>query len=154
MLAFSYVLLTNVVYRSQHCPWHLEEYERLDSAYISLVRKVAKFIKGFPSRLITIDRKDGGLGVRSILCASMDRKRKSLLDLIHRKGSSSLSMEGQISRLMRDAGQGGLGPIRRHLWLSLSHLATGLSTLAAYLKTLMVGSLPQRVSKILMQGRV
>ena len=136
MLAVSYVLLTNVVYRSQHSPWHLEEYERLDTAYIDLVRKVARFIKGFPSRLITVDRKDGGLGLRSILCASMDRKRKSLLDLVHRKGPSAIAMEGQISRLMRDAGQGGLGPCRRHLWLSLSQSATGLSSLAAYLKTL------------------
>ena len=42
MLAISYVLLTNVVYRSQHCPWHLEEYERLDTAYSDLVRKAAK----------------------------------------------------------------------------------------------------------------
>jgi hypothetical protein len=66
----------------------------------------------------------------------MDRKRKSLLDLVHRKGPTAIAMEGQISRLMRDAGQGGLGACRRHLWLSLNHLATGLSSLAAYLKML------------------
>ena len=30
MLAVSYCLVTNVVYRSQHCPWHLEEYEELE----------------------------------------------------------------------------------------------------------------------------
>jgi hypothetical protein len=43
-------------------------------------------------------------------------------------------MEGQISRMMREAGQGGLGPCRRHLWTALGPLATGLSSLVRYLK--------------------
>ena len=33
MLAVGICLLTNIVYWSQHCPWHLGEYEELDSAY-------------------------------------------------------------------------------------------------------------------------
>jgi hypothetical protein len=134
MLAIGYVLLTNVVYRSQHCPWHLAEYDKIEKHYISLVKKVARLINGFPTRLITADRKDGGLGVRSITCAAMDRKRKNLLDLVHRKGPIGIAMEGQLSRLMRDAGQGGIGPVRRHLWAPLSELATGLSSLLAFLK--------------------
>jgi hypothetical protein len=115
MLAVGYCLLTNIVYRSQHCPWHLEEFEKLDSVYAGLVKKVAKLLKGFPTRLIFADRKDGGLGITSTLTASMERKRKTLLDLVHRGGASGIAMEGQISRMMREAGQGGLGPVRRHL---------------------------------------
>ena len=30
LLSLTYILLTNVVYRSQHCPWHLEEFEELE----------------------------------------------------------------------------------------------------------------------------
>ena len=45
-------------------------------------------------------------------------------------------MEGQISRMMREAGQGGLGPVRRHLWTALGDLATGLSALIRWLKTI------------------
>jgi hypothetical protein len=45
-------------------------------------------------------------------------------------------MEGQISRMMHDAGKGGLGPCGRHLWTSLGELATGLSSLVRYLKTI------------------
>ena len=136
MLAVGYNLLTNVVYRSQHSPWHLEEYELLDKSYVGLVRKVSKLIKGFPSKLITVDRKDGGLGVTTITLASMERKRKNMLDLVHRRGSMGIAMEGQISRMMREAGQGGLGPCRRHLWTALGELATGLSSLVRWLKTI------------------
>jgi hypothetical protein len=62
MLAVGYCLLQNIVYRSQHCPWHLEEFEELDRKYVGLVKKVAKLIKGFPTKLILADRKDGGCG--------------------------------------------------------------------------------------------
>jgi hypothetical protein len=44
MLAVGYCLLQNIVYRSQHCPWHLEEFEELDRKYVGLVKKVAKLI--------------------------------------------------------------------------------------------------------------
>ena len=54
MLAVSYCLVTNVVYRSQHCPWHLEEYEELEKTYLGLVRRVLKLIPGFPSKLILV----------------------------------------------------------------------------------------------------
>jgi hypothetical protein len=66
----------------------------------------------------------------------MERKREMMLDLVHRGGASGRAMEGQISRMMRDAGQGGLGPCRRHLWPELGDLATGLSSLVRYLKTI------------------
>ena len=46
MLAVGICLLTNVVYRSQHCPWHLEEFEKLDSAYVGLVKR-KKNLGGF-----------------------------------------------------------------------------------------------------------
>jgi len=124
------------VYRSQHCPWHLEEFEKLDSAYVGLVKRIAKLIRGFPTRLIFADKKDGGLGVTSTLTAAMDRKRKSMLELVHRGGAPGIAMEGQIARMMREAGQGGLGPCRRHLWTALGELATGLSSLVRYLKTI------------------
>ena len=55
--------------------------------------------------------------------------------MVHRKGPIGVAMEGQISRLMRDSGQGGIGPVRRHLWTSLCDLATGLSSLVAFLKS-------------------
>ena len=74
MLAVGISLLTNIVYRSQHCPWHIEEYQELDKAYVGLVKKVAKLIKGFPTRLILADKRDGGLGITSILIASMERE--------------------------------------------------------------------------------
>ena len=122
MLAVGLCLLTNIVYRSQHCPWHLEEFEELDSAYVGLVKRVAKLIKGFPTRLILADKRDGGLGVTSTLTAAMERKRKTMLDLVHRGGAPGIAMEGQISRMMREAGQGGLGPCRRHLWSELGEL--------------------------------
>ena len=116
MLAVGICLLTNIVYRSQHCPWHLEEYEKLDTAYVGLVKKVAKLIRGFPRRLIFADNKDGGLGVTSTLAAAMERKRKTMLDLVHRGGAAGRAMEGQISRLMRDAGQGGGALFYRLSW--------------------------------------
>jgi len=59
-----------------------------------------------------------------------------MLELVHRGGAPGIAMEGQISRMMREAGQGGLGPCRRHLWPALSELATGLSLLVRYLKTI------------------
>jgi hypothetical protein len=126
MLVVGVCLLTNIVYRSQHCPWHFEEYEKLDTAYVGQVKKVAKLIKGFPRRLIFADKKDGGLGITSTLTAAMERKRKTMLDLVHRKGAPGIEMQGQISRMMREASKGGLGPCRRHLWTSLGELATGL----------------------------
>ncbi len=110
MLAVSYCLVTNVVYRSQHCPWHLGEYEELEKTYLGLVRKVLKLIPGFPSRLILMGKKEGGLGVTSTITAAMERKRKNLLEMIHREGSTGLAMKNQVSRMMREAGQGGLGP--------------------------------------------
>ena len=134
MLALSYILLTNVVYRSQHCPWHLEEFEELETAYIKQVKKAAKLINGFSTRLITINRRDGGLGITSTITAAMERKRKSLLDLKHREGAMSLAMQGQLSRMLREAGQGGIGPCRTHLWTALSNLATGLSGLVLFLR--------------------
>ena len=130
MLALSYILLSNVVYRSQHCPWHLEEFEELETAYIKQVKKAAKLINGFSTRLITINRRDGGPGITSsTITAAMERKRKSLLNLTHREGAMSLAMQGQLSRMLREAGQGGIGPCRTHLWTALSNLATGLSGL-------------------------
>ena len=45
-------------------------------------------------------------------------------------------MEGQLSRMMREAGQGGIGPCIRHLWTSLGELATGLSSLVVFLKSI------------------
>ena len=128
MLAVGVCLLTNVIYRSQHCPWHLEKYEKLDTAYVGLVKKVAKLIRGFPRRLIFADKKDGGLGITSTLAPAMERKREMMLDLVHRGGATGRAMEGQISRMMRDAGQGGLSPCRRLLWPALGELATGLSS--------------------------
>ena len=136
MLAVGICLLTNMVYRSQHCPWHLEEFEKLDSAYVGLVKRIAKLIRGFPTRLIFAGKRDGGLGVKSTLMAAMERKRKSMLELVHRGGAPGIAMEGKISRMMREAGQGGLGPCRRHLWTARGELATGLSSLVRYLKTL------------------
>jgi len=114
----------------------LEEYEKLDKKYVGLVKKVAKLIKGFPTKLILADRKDGGLGVTSTLTAAMERKRKMMIEMVHRGGAVGIAMEGQISRLMRDAGQGGLGPCKRHLWTSLGTLATGLSSLVRFLKSI------------------
>ena len=84
MLAIGYCLRTNVVYRTQHCSWHLEDYEEAEKEYINLVRKVAKLIPGFPERLITADRKDGGMGVISTITAAMERKRIMLLEQIHK----------------------------------------------------------------------
>ena len=49
-----------------------------------MVKRIAKLIKGFPTRLIFADKKDGGLGVILTLTAAMDRKRKSMLELVHR----------------------------------------------------------------------
>jgi hypothetical protein len=100
------------------------------------VKKVAKLIKGFPSRLILADKRDGGIGITSILIASMERKRKLMLELVHRGGATGVAMEGQLSRMMREAGQGGIGPCRRHLWTSLGELATGLSSLVVFLKSI------------------
>ena len=57
-----------------------------------------------------------------------------MLDLVHRGGASGIAMEGKISRMMREAGRGGLGPVRRHLWTALGDLATGLSALVRWLK--------------------
>ena len=125
MLAVGISLLTNVVYRSQHCPWHLEEYQALDKGYVSLVKKVSKLINGFSTRLILADKKDGGLGINSILIASMERKRKTMLDLVHRGGSAGVAIEGQLSRMMREAGQGGIGPIRRHQFFRLCYAPIG-----------------------------
>ena len=45
-----------------------------------------------------------------------------------------MAMKNQVSRMMREAGQGGLGPCRRHLWTALGGLATGLSSLVMFLK--------------------
>jgi hypothetical protein len=58
-------------------------------------------------------KKEGGLGVTSTITAAMERKRKNLLEMIHREGSTGLAMKNQVSRMMREAGQGGLGPCRR-----------------------------------------
>ena len=134
MLALGYCLLTNIVYRTQHCPWHLHEFEKLDKSYLALVRKAARLIPGFPSRLITIDRKDGGLGVTSTVVAAMERKRKMMLILANSKGAASTAMLSQISRMLREAGQGGLGPVKWRLWPALGDLATGLSALIEWLK--------------------
>ena len=49
LLALSYILLTNIVYRSQHCPWHLEEFAELESAYIKQVKRAIKLIPGYPT---------------------------------------------------------------------------------------------------------
>jgi hypothetical protein len=103
MLAIGYCLRTNVVYRTQHCSWHLEDYEEIEKEYINLVRKVAKLIPGFPERLITADRKDGGMGVISTITAAMERKRIMLLEQAHKGGQAGLAMEGQIERAMRDS---------------------------------------------------
>ena len=108
----------------------------MDTSYVGLVKKVAKLIKGFPRRLIFADKKDGGLGITSTLSAAMERKRKMMLDLVHRGVAPGRAMEGKISRMMRDAGQGGLGPCRRHLWPALGDLARGISSLVWYLKTI------------------
>ena len=110
ILALSYILLTNVVYRSQHCPWHLEEYEELEKAYINQIKKASKLINGYPTRIITLNRTNGGLGITSTVTAAMQRKLKNLLDFVHRGGAMSLAMQGQLSRALRDAGQGGIGP--------------------------------------------
>ena len=48
----------------------------------------------------------------------------------------SLAMQGQLSRALRDAGQGGIGPCRTHLWASLNPKATGLSALVVWLKSI------------------
>ena len=45
-------------------------------------------------------------------------------------------MEGKLSRMIREAGQGGLGPCRRHLWTALGDMATGLSSLVIFLKSI------------------
>ena len=79
ILAVGYCLVTNVVDRTQHCPWHLEEYEELEKTYLGLVRKVLKLIPGFPSKLILMGKKEGGLGVTSTITAAMERKRKKLI---------------------------------------------------------------------------
>ena len=134
MLALSYMLLTNVVYRSQHCPWHLEEYEELETAYIKQVKIAAKLISGFSTRLITMNKRDGGLGITSTITAAMEWKRKSLLELTHRGGAMSLAMQGQLSRMLRESGQGGIGPCRTYLWIALSQNATGLSSLVLFLR--------------------
>ena len=136
LLALSYILLTNVVYRSQHCPWHLEEYHEVESAYIKQVKRAVKLIPGYPTRLIIMNRRDGGLGVTSTITAAMERKRKNLLDLAHRPGAMGLAMQSQLSRMMRDAGRGGIGPCRIHLWPALGDQATGLSALIVWLKTI------------------
>ncbi len=94
MLAIGYCLRTNMVYRTQHCSWHLEDYEEVEKEYINLVRKVAKLIPGFPARLITADRKDGGMGVISTIHAAMERKRIMLLEQVHKGGQAGLAMEG------------------------------------------------------------
>jgi hypothetical protein len=103
---------------------------------VGLVKRVAKLIKGFPTRLILADKRDGGLGIKSSLTAAMERKRINMLDMVHRTGAMRIAMEGQISRLMRDAGHGGIGPCRRHLWTTLGGPATGLSSLVRWLKTI------------------
>ena len=59
-----------------------------------------------------------------------------MLDLVHRGGSAGMAIEGQLSRIMREAGQGGIGPVRRHLWSALGELATGLSSLVNFLKAI------------------
>ena len=134
MLAIGYCLRTNVVYRTQHCSWHLEDYEEVEKEYINLIRKVAKLIPGFPERLITADRKDGGMGVISTITAAMERKRIMLLGQIHKGGQAGLAMEGQIERAMRDSGRGGLGLRRNQIWNTLGENATGLTALIRWLK--------------------
>jgi hypothetical protein len=43
-------------------------------------------------------------------------------------------MQGQLSRMLRESGQGGIGPCRTHLWTALSKNATGLSSLVLFLR--------------------
>ena len=123
-----------MVYRTQHCSWHLEDYEEVELEYINLVRKVAKLTPGFPERLITVDRKDGGMGVISTITASMERKRIMLLEQVHKGGQAGLAMEGKIERAMRDSGRGRLGLRINRIWNTLVENATGLTALIKWLK--------------------
>ena len=108
----------------------------MESAYIKQVKRAIKLIPGYPTRLIIMNRREGGLGVTSTITAAMERKRKSLLDLAHRPGAMGLAMQSQLSRMMREAGRGGLGPCRMHLWTPLGKFATGLSSLIVWLKSI------------------
>ena len=93
------------------------------------MRKVAKLIPGFAERLITADRKDGGMGVISTITVAMERKRIMLLEQVHKGGQAGLAMEGQIERAMRDSGRGELGLRRNRIWNTLGENATGLTAL-------------------------
>jgi len=132
--ALGYCVRTNVVYRAQSCSWSTKDYDDVDRAFLSVARKTTLNMNGFPGRLLTSERRHGGLGIISISAAAHERKRKSLLELINKRGAEGLAAQGLLVSALRSAGQGGFGASSCHLRESLNEGGL-LNSLVSRLKT-------------------
>jgi hypothetical protein len=117
--AIGYCVRTNIGYRAQYCSWSLKDYAEVDGLFLSLVKKATLNMRSFPSRLLTSNRKHGGLGIISISDAAHERKRKMLLQLVNKKGADGIAAQGLLVSALRSSGQGGAGLTGRHLWPTL-----------------------------------
>jgi hypothetical protein len=79
IMALEYCLRSTIAYRMQFCVWGLEEYEKLDKTYASIVKAITRNLKGYPTRPLWALSVDGGLGIQSLLDYTQRCKLRLLL---------------------------------------------------------------------------
>ena len=58
-------------------------------------------MNSFPSRLLTSERRHGGLGIIPISIAAHERKRKVLLELVNKKGAEGIAAQALLANALR-----------------------------------------------------
>ena len=92
-------------------------------------------MNSFPGRLLTSERRHGGLGMISITNAALARKRKVLLELVNRSDASGIATQCLVVNALRASGQGGAGQPSTQMWNSLGS-GDALNALIGSLKSI------------------